>query len=241
MGLSLLLSCLALLGADQETEDALKAFDKGYRNPDAHARAGAVLELARTQNIAIMSKLAEFLTADEAPVRIAAAKGLGDFKENKPKAAGVLMSALGVDAKEFDVVAAILTALGTLGDPSGLSTIHQHFSSKEPKDAEHLVPKSAILAAGLARSRDSLEPLMELLKEELKATGTTGNDKSTKNTGGGVRGIPGGGTNPQKDRAKALIPSVIKALQAITREKWATAKEWEIWWEHHKDNFVVPK
>ena len=76
MGISLALAFLTLLGADQETEDALKAFDKGYRNPDAHARAGAVAELARTQNLAIMSKLSELLTADEPPVRIAAAKGL---------------------------------------------------------------------------------------------------------------------------------------------------------------------
>jgi HEAT repeat protein len=239
MGISLALWFVALLGADQETEDAFKAFDKGYRNPDAHARASAVTELARTQNLAIMSKLGELLTSDEPPVRIAAAKGLGDFKENKPKAAAVLVSALGNDAREFDVAAAVLTALGTLGDPSGLSTIHHYFSSKEPKDVDHLVPKSAILGAGLARSRDSIDPLMELLKELEKAAGMTANDKTAKT--GGVRGIPGGGTNPQKDRAKALIPSIVKAMQQITREKWATAKEWEIWWGKHKDAFVVPK
>ncbi len=104
---------------------------------------------------------------------------------------------------------------------------------------DHSVPKSAILGAGLARSRDSIDPLMELLKELEKAAGTAGNDKNAK--AGGVRGIPGGGANPQKDRAKALIPSIIKAMQAITREKWASAKEWEIWWGKHKDNFVVPK
>jgi len=239
MGISLAVAFLALLGADQETEDALKSFDKGYRNPDAHARAGAVAELARTQTLPIMSKLSDLLTSDEPPVRIAAAKGLGDFKENKPKATAVLASALGVDAKEFDVAAAILTALGTLGDPSGLSTIHQHFSSKEPKDVDHLVAKSAILGAGLARSRDSIDPLMELLKELEKAAGTTANDKNAKT--GGVKGVPGGGTNPQKDRAKALIPSIVKAMQQITREKWATAKEWEIWWGKHKESFVVPK
>jgi hypothetical protein len=82
---------------------------------------------------------------------------------------------------------------------------------------------------------------MELLKEEQKASGMTANDKNTKSTSGGVRGLPGGGTNPQKDRAKALMPSIIKAMQQITREKWATAKEWEIWWERHKDSFIVPK
>jgi HEAT repeat protein len=239
MGISLALAFLSFLGADQESEDALKSFDKGYRNPDVHARAGAVAELARTQTLGIMSKLSDLLTSDEPPVRIAAAKGLGDFKENKPKAAAVLISALAADAKEFDVAAAVLTALGTLGDPSGLSTIHQHFNSKEPKDMDHLVPKSAILGAGLARNRDSIEPLMELLKELEKAAGTTANDKNAKT--GGVRGIPGGGANPQKDRAKALIPSIIKAMQQISHEKWATAKEWEIWWGRHKDSFVVPK
>jgi HEAT repeat protein len=241
MGTSLALALLAFLFGDKETEDALKAFSKGYSTADANGRAGAVAELARTQNLVIMAKLGELLTADEPPVRVSAAKGLGEFKEHKPKAAAVLMAALGADAKEFDVAAAILTALGTLADESALSVIHQHFSSKEAKDKDHVVPKAAIMAAGLARSRESIDPLIEFLKELEKAQGTTGNAKTTKGGGAGVRGIPGGGTNPQKDRAKALIPSIIKAMQQITKEKWSTAKEWELWWDRHKASFAVPQ
>jgi HEAT repeat protein len=241
MGISLAFALFSLLSGDQASEDALKAFAKGYATADPNGRAAAVAELARTQTLPIMSKLGELLTADQPPVRISAAKGLGDFKEQKPKAAAVLIAALGADSKEFDVEAALLTALGTLAEESGLPAIHQRFNSKEPKDTNHLVPKAAILATGLARSRESIEPLMELLKELEKAAGVTDNPKSPKNAGSGVRGVPGGGSNPQKDRAKALIPSIIKAMQLISREKWATAKEWEIWWSRQKATFTVPK
>jgi HEAT repeat protein len=236
---------LPLLAADQESEEALKAFAKAYNTPNASARATAVGTLAHTQTIPIMSKLAELLAADEPPVRIAAAKGLGDFTENKPKAAAALMEGMAVNSKEFDVAAAILMALGTLGEESALAIIHQHFASKDAKDKDHLIPKAAIQAAGLARNRESIHVLLDLAKELEKAEGTNANTntntKGSKGSGGGVRGIPGGGTNPQKDRAKALQPVIVKAMQAITKEKWATIKEWEVWWEKRQATFVVPK
>lgn len=243
MAVSLVLALFTFLPGDAESDAALKAFAKAYITPDANGRASAVTELSRTQTLVIMAKLGELLTADEPPVRISAAKGLGDFKEQKPKAAAVLMAALGADAKEFDVAAAILTALGTLADESALSVIHQHFSSKEPKDKDYLVPKAAIGAAGLARSKESIDPLIELMKELEKAEGASGNGKNTSTSKGssGVRGIPGGGTSPQVARAKALIPTIVKAMQKITKEKWATAKEWEIWWDRHKGTFAVPQ
>jgi HEAT repeat protein len=235
---------LPLLAGDQESEEALKAFAKAYNSPNASARATAVGSLAQTRTIPIMSKLAELLVADEGPVRIAAAKGLGDFTENKPKAAAALMEAMGVNSKEFDVAAAILTALGTLGEESALAIIHQHFASKDAKDKDHLIPKAAILAAGLARNRESIHVLLDLAKDLEKAEGTNSNSntKASKSSGGGVRGIPGGGgANPQKDRAKALLPVIVKAMQTITKEKWATIKEWEVWWEKRQANYVVPK
>ena len=231
---------LPLLAVDQESEEALKAFAKAYNSPNASARATAVATLAHTQTIPIMSKLAELLAADEPPVRIAAAKGLGDFTENKPKAAAVLMEGMSVNSKEFDVAAAVLTALGTLGEESGLAIIHQNFASKAAKDKDHLIPKAAIQAAGLARNRESIHVLLDLAKELEKAEGTNTNARGAKGNVGGVR-VPGGGTNPQKDRAKALQPVIVKAMQAITKEKWATIKEWEVWWEKHQATFVVPK
>jgi HEAT repeat protein len=235
---------LSLVAADQESEEALKAFAKAYNTPTASARASAVAQLARTQTLPIMSKLAELLMVDEASVRSAAAKGLGDFTENKPKAAAVLLEGLAAESKEFDVAASILTALGTLGDESALSTIHKYFASKESKDKEYLLPKAAIQAAGLARKTESLSALIDFAKELEKAEGinNNSNSKSPKSSGGGVRGVPGGGgSNPQATRAKALIPVIVKAMQAITKEKWVSIKEWEIWWDKHKATFVVPK
>jgi HEAT repeat protein len=203
-------------------------------------RAAAVSELAHTQRAAVLSTLSELLSVDEAPVRLAAAKGLGEFTESKPKAAAALLNALGPNAKECEVVAAILIALGTLGEETALPTIHQHFGSKDFKDKEYLVAQAAIRAAGKVRSRDSLAPLIDLVRELEKAEGVNQGGRSVKDSTA-AGGPPAPGSNPQVDRAKALRPVVLKALKAITREKWPTAKEWEIWWDRHQATFIVPK
>ena len=40
---------------------------------------------------------------------------------------------------------------------------------------------------------------------------------------------------------KMLQDPLIKALGAITREKWSTSKEWEIWWRKNGSTFAVEK
>lgn len=235
------LSLMALLARDKESEEAIKAFAKAYSSSEVSARASAVTLLSQTRTLPVLAKLGELLTADEPPVRISAASGLGGFAENKAKAVAVLQAALGPNAKEFDVVAAILMALGTLRDETALPAIHQHLRSKESKDKEYRVPKAAIHAAGLARNRDSIEALIGFAKELEKAEGLNHTPDAGKAGGKGPGAMLGGASNPQKQRAKALLPDIVKALQGITKERWPTMKEWEKWWELHQATFSVPE
>jgi hypothetical protein len=65
-------------------------------------------------------------------------------------------------------------------------------------------------------------------------------DEQAKKGGGGY-GVPYGGQDPKGKLAKDVLPTIIKALQSITHEKWATTKEWEIWWSRYKATFKIDK
>jgi hypothetical protein len=234
---------IAMFGAllhDPETEEALRAFAKDYGSPVGVVRAAAVLELGKLHNGTTRSKLAGLLTVDEDAVRIAAARSLGDFTEDRDKVSAVLMLALAPNAKAFDVEATILIALGKLGHDSALSTLHASFDSRDPKDTDFKVAKAAIRAAGLFRSRDSVGPLIDLGKR-LERVLKGGGAKNIGPAGGAGVGIPGGGADPQTLRAQALAPVILKSLQAITGEKWIALAEWEIWWEKHRAVFKVDR
>jgi HEAT repeat protein len=229
----LLLSLLA--PDDKEVEEALDRFKTDYKNSSAASRSSAVTELSKTQHDKTLAKIAGVLSSDEMPVRISAAKALGNFSDYKKKASLVLLGALGATSKETaDLAIAILEALGKLGEESALPTIHERFEDKDAK-----IAKAALLAAGDIKKSTSIDVIIELMKKYEKITGQDKNDKNGKgkNNGGGVISLPGGNNNdPQRKLAEEVLPATIKALTAITKEKWTTSKEWILWWSRHKSD-----
>jgi HEAT repeat protein len=232
-----MLSALLLLalaaGDDKEAEDALERFKVSYKNNSAAARASAVTDLSRTQHEKTLSKLAGILAGEEMPVRIAAAKGVGNFTDYKKKAMPLLTGALGAMNKDtVDLSVAILEGLGKLGDEAALPTVQSYFDDKEAK-----IAKAALAAAGDIKSSKSIESIIELMKKYEKATGQDAKSKKNNaNAGGYGLSIPGGGDDPVLKLAKEVLPSCIKALTAITKEKWTTSQEWIIWWGKHKND-----
>jgi HEAT repeat protein len=226
---------LALAGGnDKDAEDALERFKTAYKNTSAAGRASAVTELSKTPHEKTLTKIEGILASEEMPVRIAAAKGLGNFTDYKKKVTPVLIGALGGTGKDtMDLAIAILDALGKLGDESALATLQQHFEDKEAK-----IASAALAAAGDLKSSKAIDPIVELMKKYEKITGADKNDKKGKGSKdtGGVVSIPGGGEDPQKKLAKDVLPACIKALTAITKEKWTTSNEWVIWWGRHKND-----
>lgn len=211
-----LLAALAA-GNDKEAEDAIHRFKAGYRNPSAPARAAAVTELARVHHEKVLKQLAMLLTSDENVVREAAAKGIGGFTEHRRLASSLLQAALGPNGKEPGVVAVILEALGTVGEPSALSVLYKYLEEKDAK-----VVKGALAGIGSLRDASSIERIIEFMKKLEKVMASDARVDQD-----------------QRDRAKDIMPSCIKALQAITKEKWTTSKEWEIWWSRNKATFKV--
>jgi HEAT repeat protein len=109
---ALLLTLAMALADDAEALDKFKADIKGK---DGAGRSAAVEELAKTKSAKVCAKLSSLLTTEVGEVRIAAAKGLGE-QDDKKHAVPYLLAAVPPNAKELPVLAAIIAALGKLGE-----------------------------------------------------------------------------------------------------------------------------
>lgn len=232
MGKVFLAIALLLQAADDKAavDEAIKRFNKAFANPNASARSTAVLELSKTPHDRTLKSILPLLNSDVSDVRAAAAKGLTEFGDWKKVVTPSLQGALQSNAKDYKVQVAILDALGKLADPMALSTVHGAF-----KDADVRVAKAAIGAAGAMRQKESMDALIDLQKEiqkwlKNKQSGPYRDEKGQQ-----------GDDNAIKSRLDDLEKAIIKAFQEITKEKWATANEWEIWWGRKKATFEIPK
>jgi HEAT repeat protein len=201
-------------------------------NPSPASRAAAVADLARTPFDKAALALGNVLGSETDSVRIAAAEGLGNFKDYKKIATPMLLAGLNSNAKEPKVLEAIFKGLGKLDDDAALSTIHHYFDEKDA-----VVANAAILSAADIRNVSSMDPLIALMKKYEKIE-----EQTKKGGGGGGYGgvnVPYAGDDPKGKLAKDVLPTIVKGLQKIANEKWATPKEWEIWWNKNKATFKV--
>ena len=226
LSLSFALSC----PAQDDLEAALRRFSRGYASPDPKARATAVDELSKTPDVKSLQRIVPLLTGDAKEVRIAAAKGMSNFKDYKKIVIPALTGALAANAKEIDVQLAILEGLGKLQDEAALPTIHQNFRGPQVK-----VAKAALGAAAAIRAKDSLVALHEFLLDLQKW-------EKTKKAGGYKDGDGGGdGEASQKARLQDVTQETIKTFQTITRENWVSLREWDVWCRKRLPTFTVPK
>jgi len=224
---------LALLCQDdQAVKDALERFKQGMKANTAAGQAAAVTELSKTPHEKTFPKVAAFVMDGPKELRIAAAEGLGNFVDYKKLATPTLMQALNAPAnqKDIEVQAAIYKGLGKLADPTSLDTVHKGFRQEQMKPAT-----AAIACAGAMRQKESMDALVALMNDcqkwlKNKQSGPYKDDKGQN-----------GDDNAIKTRVETIQKEVIKAFQAITKEKWTTAQEWDLWWMKHKGNFEVPK
>jgi hypothetical protein len=232
-----LLLALAMTAFDDA--EALDKFKADIKGKDGAGRAAAVEELAKTKSAKICAKLASLLTNEVVEVRCAAAKGLGEQDEKK-KAIAFLSGAITPNAKEFPVLAALLAALGKLGEEAGAPDVNKHVSHENLE-----VAKAAVEAAGEIKSASSFDPLIKAMKEcedilkpPDKGTGGGG-------FGGGLgrlgrAGGPGGNMQSyrdMRDRATALKPLIQKVLVAMTKTNCQDSQDWELWWKENRAKY----
>jgi HEAT repeat protein len=228
--LALLLLSQAAADDKAAVEEAVKRFNKAVANPSGPARATALLELSKTPHDRTLRIFLAYLNQDVTEVREAAAKGLVEFADWKKVVNPALAGALQANGKDHKVQIAILGTLGKLVDPIALQTIHGTL-----KDSDTRVALAAIAAAGAARQKESMDVLLAHQEDvqkwlKNKQAGPYRDDK-------GQAGDEAAG----KARLDSIQKAMIKAYQDITKEKWATANEWEIWWGKRKATFEIPK
>jgi hypothetical protein len=233
MGKALLAMVLLVQAAADDkaaVDEAIKRFNKAVANPSPAARGAAIRELASKPHDRTLKVVLAYLNMDVTEVRVAAADSLGEFADWKKIVTPSLQGGLQANAKDAKVQAAILKTLGKLNDPMALPVIHNNF--REPQVE---VSSAAIAAAGAARQKESMDALIDLQKDV---------QKWLKNKQSGPYRKPDGqqgDENECKGRLDTIQKEIIKAFQTITKEKWATANEWEIWWGKRKATFEIPK
>ena len=227
---TLLLALALALGDDAE---ALEKFKTDIKGKDAAGRAAAIDELAKTKSPKVCAKLASMLTNEVVEVRCAAAKGLG-VQDDKKRAIPLLAAAVAPNAKEPLVIAAIVSALGKLGDEAGAAEINKHVSHENLD-----VAKAAVEAAGEIRSASSFDPLIKAMKE-CEETLKPRDRQNGGGFGGGRFGGPGGNMQnfrEMRERAQMLKPEIQKVLVAMAKVNCQDAQDWELWWKENRAKY----
>lgn len=223
--LGAVLGVALLMAGDKEAEDAISAFRTAIKSPDLAARVSAVEELGRCRHERVMRILGGCLATDDKAIRLAAARALAGFDSRKPQASQILAAALEPNSKEAEVVAAIFTALKNLGEPGSLQTAYLYIDHKDARAAE-----AAIGLTGAVRSRNSIDPLLRLMKK----LRTSGDGYSS---GDGNFDVPP--DEQLRERARRLQGAASKALQSITGQSLSSVEDWEAWWKRNAGSFTL--
>ena len=223
--------------AEKAATDALEQFQKAYKGTDEERKA-AVEELAKTQHPKVASKLGAILAGvTPSPVRVAAARALGGFTEQKKPATAALANAIPANAKEPGVLTQLFEAIGKLQDPSAVPLLARYYDDKELALAQN-----AVFTTGKVGSASGIDPLIAVLARHEKAAkpagasiGVAANGTNPNQAGGVV--VSGSSSNAQRERAQAMVSAANQALQEITKEKLTTADAWTAWWTKNKATF----
>jgi HEAT repeat protein len=216
----------ALLAGAQDVaaiDEALARFRAGYAQREPARRVAAVEALARTPSQKALQALAPLLVSDVKDVRVAAAKALSQFRDHKKTVLAVFTQSLPLNSREPEARAAILQGLAAFKEESTLPLLHASF-----RDPTLRVAKAAVAAAGSMGYPATLDALYALLKDESRWRYVDDAGASFNES-----------TRPAQHAE--LRKEIVTAFQAITREKWALAKEWLFWYEKRRATFKKPE
>lgn len=227
---------LAIL-CDDATDAALEKFKADLKGKDATGRGAALQELAKTQSPKIVAKINSFMVGDIPEVRVAAAGALALQTEQKKSAIPCLIAAATANAKNPLVLAAVVAALGKLGDEAGVAEVNKHYG------AELDVAKAAIQAAGEIKSPTSFDPLIKELKACDEALKPRDRSQGGGGFGGGGLGRMDGQNNPReaRERAREIKPLIMGLLSSWAGVNCEDGKDWEAWWKENRAKFKPAK
>jgi HEAT repeat protein len=230
----LALAVLALAQDDAAAaEDAVKQFKTKMKSASVLERCEAVAELGKTPHEKTLAVLTPFLTSDLGQVRASAARALGGFADHKKAAIPALQRALAPNEKDPGALAAVLSALGSLGDGSALPSVLAYLDHREDSAA-----RAATSAAGAIGTAVAIQPLIDQLrkleKQEKSGSGGKVLAPNPNPSGATVMAAP---DERIKRRVELLLPETRKALSTASGEQLQSADEWQAWWLRARATF----
>lgn len=246
--ISLVLAAAALAQDDdakkkeEEAKAKIAEFKKSLKGVKSEKDiVRAIEDLGALQHPKVLAELKNYLgrSADEVA---AAAEQIGKYKKDK-EAAETLVNAAGA-RKDKESIVKCLRYAGDTEFKGIVSKLTGYFRSKEVDVAKESVDSCAKL-----KTRDAIEPLLNLWKE----LDSIKEEKADKGGGGlgGVGGIGGGnltGTGvassmqeEQIKRKRDLTPAVESALNKISGEDFKDLRAANDWWRKAKATFKDPE
>lgn len=239
--MTLLLTCALLLQAsgvtDKEAEAAVTQFKKDWKTPDVSKRAAAAATLAQIEHVKVAAALAPVVGRDEVPVRTAIYEALGNWKTCKTQASTILLAGVRSEFNDGNLGAEIsmpalevlLPAVVKQRVKAAVSELHKQIPSADAK-----FEKLALTTIGELKTRDSVDPLIKIWREDEMEAGEKG--------GTDTRSVVNSATRAQRLQMIADRKGLIQgALQSITGQSFTTSGEASKWWVKNKGTFKDPQ
>lgn len=153
----------AVLGPvdEDEVEEAVEAFRKGWPGWDTLAKVEAIKEVARLDHDAVSAVIARYGLGDRDPsVRAQAARSLGEM--GRANAVPPLLRTMKTNEKHVDVYLASIRALGAIGDPRAIPELSKGWWNQRSHDATYGAARAKIDALGHIRCRASVDAILDL-------------------------------------------------------------------------------
>ena len=214
--LTLLLAALLVQGGvptEAEGDAAARKLREDCAKLPIEGKIVALQEAAKIEHESVIKAIGEMLVKEADPVRIAAARALGEV--DHPVSAEVLMAALAPNVKRDNVFKALLNAIAELGWQTPVPTLNGLLSKVADADTRDILPE-VISTLGRLASISSIEPLIDLL---------------LKLENGGRRN-PWPNEGPMRRNGE-------DALRMITGVAEKGVAEWEAWWRANKDGIAA--
>jgi len=235
---AILLAALLGLQDDADVAAAIDKFKAGFKSSSPSQRAAAVGELGQTPHAKTLALLVPLLTSDLPPTRIAAAKALEKFVDQKKTVIPALQHALAANASEPGVMITVLGALAEIADASVMPTVQKYFYEKDAR-----VARKAVQVAGALPAASSIDPLIDLSRRQEKIA-KNNSASGTVLAGGDVNGNNKVVAKSDENALKAaqdLVAEIDKTLTMISGETLAGSQQWQTWWNQAKGTFKIQK
>jgi hypothetical protein len=226
---------------DEEAKAKIADFKKELKTAKSDKDVARALEsLGALQHPKVLSELKSYLTKS-VEIAVAAAEQIGKYKKDK-EAAETLMA--GSNARDKEVMVKCIRYAGDVEYKGIVPKLANLFRHKEVDAAKEAVDSCAKL-----RSKDAMDPLLNLWREldgikEEKNNGGAGGGLGGGLGGGGITGAGGVGQSYQDEQLKrkqSLTPAVESAIRKITNEDFKDLRAANDWWRKNKGTFKDPE